>query len=75
MTPSDMLLGLGSKNPIEIQLTGSIKGGPHDGARFTWKGTAVGENVFGTMAKMTYDGHVYTIASFDPVTKHVQLTY
>lgn len=60
---------------FQVEFTGEIIGGPHDGAVFTWKGQSSRAESLEIVATMELDGHIYTIAAFNPTTKQVTLIF
>lgn len=60
---------------FKVLLTGTIVGGPHDGADITFSGTTElnEEALHSRMAKFRFDGHVYKIADFDKEKRHMRL--
>lgn len=62
-------------NEFKIEFSMEIVGGPHDGQRGVYRGTADTDDVLETMDKINFDKHVYKIVEFDKEKNHAVLMW
>jgi len=60
---------------VHIRLTGTILGGPHDGARLVYKADVIDEQWSDKMAFLEWEGHQYKIIAFDKKKQHLTLQW